>query len=249
MQEKRDVSEYREPLQDLRNKVAVVTGGSAGIGAATVGSLRDLGTSVAVVDPVPNENADIWIEGNVSTGTDVTRAFAETNDALGTVSILVNNAGKAPPGRFVELSEEDWLQTLDVNLTSVFRCTREYLAQLGSETGGAVVNVASIAGRHRSFTANAAYSAAKGGILSLTRQLAQELAPERVRVNCVCPGLIATSIMDRNIDDARRAELASGVPQGRLGEPGEVASTITFLASEAASYMTGAVVDINGGLL
>jgi 3-oxoacyl-[acyl-carrier protein] reductase len=106
----------------------------------------------------------------------------------------------------------------------------------------------SIAGRHRSFTASAAYAAAKGGVIAFTRQLAHELAADAVRVNCVCPGLVDTEIIRHNVPESERAALARAVPLGRLATVEEVAAVTCFLASEAASYLTGAVIDVNGGL-
>ncbi len=239
---------YPTHLLDLAGRTAVVTGGSSGIGAATATLIGSLGARVAVIDPVATDNVDCWVGADVSSSQSVRAAFAEIRKSIGPVSVLVNNAGMAPKGRFESLNEDEWQRTLAVNLTSVFLCTQAALPDL-RDRGGVVTNVASIAGRHRSMTASAAYSAAKGGVIALTRHLAAELAPDGVRVNCVCPGLVETRIMRNNLDDESRTSLTSAIPLQRLATPDEVASTIAFLVSSASSYMTGSIVDVNGGLV
>ncbi|MQA07694.1 MAG: SDR family oxidoreductase [Pseudonocardiaceae bacterium] len=237
------------PYQDLRGRTAVVTGGSSGIGAATATLLRELGARVAVIDISPADRGDLWVDADVTDPHAIGDAFTRIADSLGPASVLVNNAGIAPPGRFEDLTPEDWDRTLAVNLSSVYLCTRSALPQLRSLGGGTVINVSSIAGRHRSLTASAAYAAAKGGVIALTRQLAPELAGDRIRVNCVCPGLVDTRIMQQNVDEQRRADLVGTVPLGRMAAPVEIASCIAFLASEVSSYLTGSIVDANGGIV
>lgn len=232
----------------LANRTMVVTGGAQGIGAAVVRLARRQGARVAALDLVPAPDADCYVECDVASADSVRAAFSEVRKSCGPVSVLVNNAGIAPADRFEEFTEEQWNQVLAVDLTSVFHCIRSALPQLREAGGGSVINVGSIAGQHRSFTASAAYAAAKGGVIALTRQLAYELAPEGVRVNCACPGLVGTGIIRRNVTDKQRASLVSQIPLSRLAEPAEVASVICFLASDAASYMTGAIVNVNGGL-
>lgn len=234
--------------EPLAGQTVVVTGGAQGIGAAVVRSARQQGARVAALDLVPAAGADLYVECDVASARSVSAAFSEVRRSCGPVSVLVNNAGIAPAGRFEEFTEEQWNQVLAVDLTSVFHCVRSALPQLREAGGGSIVNVGSIAGQHRSFTASAAYAAAKGGVIALTRQLAHELAPEGIRVNCACPGLVSTGIIRRNVTDDQQASLASRIPLSRLAEPEEVASVICFLASAAASYMTGAIVDVNGGL-
>lgn len=232
----------------LADRTMVVTGGAQGIGAAVVRLAQQQGAQVVALDLVPAPEADCYIECDVASGRSVQAAFAEVRKSCGPASVLVNNAGIAPAGRFEEFTEERWNQVLAVDLTSVFHCVQSALPHLREAGGGTVVNVGSIAGEHRSFTASAAYAAAKGGVIAVTRQLAHELAPELIRVNCVCPGLVSTDIIRRNLTDERQAALVSQIPLARLGDPAEVASVICFLASDAASYMTGVIADINGGL-
>lgn len=230
-------------------RVMVVTGGSKGIGAAIAARARRSGYRVAVLDLVRPENDDVhWLRCDVSRQEDVRDAFAGVDAHLGPVSDLVNNAGIAPPVPFDRLDEDGWDRTIDVNLKSVFLCSSEALLRLRGTEKATITNLASIAGRQRSHTASAAYAAAKGGVIALTRQMAHELAPNGIRVNCVCPGLVDTDIMSRNLSPAERPQVEGAIPMGRLAEPNEVASVVCFLASAEAGYMTGAVVDVNGGM-
>jgi NAD(P)-dependent dehydrogenase (short-subunit alcohol dehydrogenase family) len=234
----------------LSGRTMVVTGGARGIGAAVVRMARERGARVAVLDveSVPADlEVDCFARCDVSRSEDVQRAFATVRRVLGSIDALVNNAGIAPPGRFDDLTEEVWQRTLAIDLTGVFLCTQQALPELRARRGS-VTNIGSIAGRHRSFTASVAYAAAKGGVIALTRQLGHELAPDGVRVNCVCPGLVDTEIIRHNVSESRRAELESAVPLGRLATAEEIAAVTCFLASAAASYLTGAIVDVNGGL-
>jgi NAD(P)-dependent dehydrogenase (short-subunit alcohol dehydrogenase family) len=233
----------------MAGRVMVVTGGSRGIGAAIAARAARAGTRVAVLDLVaPHQDGAYWVRCDVGRGAEVRDALARVDADLGPVTDLVNNAGVAPPTRFDELGEPEWNQTLAVNLTGVFLCSSAALPQLRRAEAATITNVASIAGRQRSYTASAAYAAAKGGVIALTRQLAHELAPDGIRVNCVCPGLVDTEIMARNLSPQQRPALARTVPLGRFADPDEVASVVCFLASAEASYLTGAVVDVNGGL-
>jgi len=232
----------------LSGRTAVVTGGARGIGDAAVRQLRTLGARVAVLDLEQAEDADCSVRCDVSRSDEVREAFHEVERSIGPVSVLINNAGIAPSGRFENLTDDDWSRTVAVNLTSVFLCTQAALPQLRACGGGSVTNVASIAGRHRSFTASAAYAAAKGGVIAFTRQVAYELAADGIRVNCVCPGLVDTEIIRRNVAESGVPTLVAGIPLGRLAEAGEVAATICFLASQDSSYTTGAIFDVNGGI-
>lgn len=232
----------------LADRTVVVTGGAKGIGAAVVRLAQEQGACVAVLDLVAAPDADCFIECDVASAHSVRAAFCEVRKSCGPLSVLVNNAGIAPPGRFDEFTEERWNEVLAVDLTSVFHCVQSALPQLREAGGGTVMNIGSIAGQHRSFTASAAYAAAKGGVIAVTRQLAHELAPERIRVNCVCPGLVRTDIIRRNVTEEQQVSLVNQIPLARPGEPAEVAPVICFLASDAASYMTGVIVEVNGGL-
>lgn len=233
----------------MTRRVMVVTGGSRGIGAAIAARAREDGHDVAVLDLVaPEAEGAYWRRCDVSRREEVRDAFAGVETDLGPVSDLVNNAGVAPPARFEEIDEDGWDRTIDINLKSVYLCSSTALSQLRATEKPTITNLASIAGRQRSHTASAAYAAAKGGVIALTRQLAHELAPDGIRVNCVCPGLVDTDIMSRNLSPERRTQVETTIPLGRLADPEEVASVVCFLASAQASYLTGAVVDVNGGM-
>jgi len=235
-------------LPDLQGKRVVVTGGSAGIGSAIVDAARDLGARVAVIDIDDAPAADEYLRADVGSPDEAADAVGEAASRLGGLDVLVNNAGIAPAGALEEITPTQWRQTMSVNLDGVFFCTQAAVPHMARASGGAVVNMASIAGRSFSRTASAAYAASKGGVVALTRQLGYELASTGIRVSCVCPGLVDTGIMARNTSPRRLSELVATIPLGRLARPDEVAAVVCFLASDAASYMTGSVVDITGGL-
>lgn len=234
---------------DLSDMTAIVTGGSAGIGDAIVHIARERGARVGVIDKTPSANADVHVTADVSRTDEVTEAVEQIAGELGGISILVNNAGVAPAAAFEELSEKQWRQTLAVNLDGAFHCSRAALPYLRESTSATIVNVASIAGRSYSRTASVAYAASKGGVIAFTRQLAFELAAEDLRVNCVCPGLVDTEIMTRNTSPERLRELMATIPLQRLASPTEIAEVVCFLASPGATYMTGTVIDVTGGLV
>ena len=237
--------------QALSGRVVAVTGGAMGIGLATARRAAELGAWVAVLDLRPGPPEHFYAECDVSDARSVAEAFAAVRRELRPVKVLVNNAGIAPPaGPFEELTAEAWRQTLAVNLDGVFLCTQTALPQIREAGGGAIVNVASVAGKLRSLGSTVAYSASKGGVIAFTRHLAALLAPEGIRVNCVCPGAVEGAINDRNLaDPERRGAALAGVPVQRMATPEEIASVICFLASDASSYMVGAAVDVNGGLV
>lgn len=244
-----DEAAARSPLVDLAGVAVLVTGGSTGIGAAVVDMAHRLGARVGVVDLLtPNGIGASYARADVSSSAEVRAAVAQVATELGGLDVLVNNAGIAPAERFEDISDERWRQTIGVNLDGAFFSGQAALPWLLESPAPAVVNMSSVAGRTYSRTASVAYAASKGGLVAMTRQLAHELASHRVRVNCVCPGLVDTSIMSRNVSPKRLAELVQSIPLGRLATPAEVAAVVCFLASPAAGYLTGAVVDVNGGL-
>lgn len=236
------------PLVDLEGVTILVTGGASGIGAATVEMACELGARVGVVDLSPSTSADVCVEADISSVAEATEAVRQVHNRLGGLDVLVNNAGIAPAGAFEEITERQWRQTLAVNLDGLFYCTRAAIPHLRQAPAGVIVNMASIAGRSRSRTASVAYATSKGGVIALTRQLAYELAGDGIRVNCVCPGLVDTQIMTQNTSAEKLKELIATIPLGRLGSPCEVAALVCFLSSGASSYLTGAIVDVNGGL-
>jgi NAD(P)-dependent dehydrogenase (short-subunit alcohol dehydrogenase family) len=233
----------------LTDRVVVVTGASNGIGLATARRAIELGARVAALDIADGPDDLSIIRCDVSRAEDVARAFAEVNERFGPVEVLVNNAGVVPPGKFVDLSYESFQRTVRINLDGAFLCSTEAVAQMRSRGGGSIVNVSSQAGRHRSIAGDIAYASSKGALLPFTRQLAYELADASIRVNCVCPGAIHTGVHDRTMRPEDEATMVAAIPLKRMAEPGEVAAVICFLASDGASFVNGAIVDVNGGVL
>jgi 3-oxoacyl-[acyl-carrier protein] reductase len=242
---------------DLSGKVALVTGAQRGIGAEVARLLAAAGAHVIVGYVVEPERAgQLCKEINAAGGkafstcfdvTDslaVTKAFEQIAELYGRLDILVNNAGRRVDNLALKMSDEQWRQSLAVNLDGVFYCCRAALA-LMRKTGGSIVNVSSIA----AFTGSlgqANYAAAKAGVVGLTRSLAVEYGSRGIRVNCVVPGIIETE-MTADLKPAFRTELLERIPLKRFGEPADVAQAVLFLASEAAAYISGVTLHINGG--
>ena len=245
-----------DPLQ-LNGKVALVTGGATGIGAACVRALAAAGAQVAINYLESAEQAEalaaqinsdggsaFTIRFDVSNSQAVNDGFGEVRKTAGSLNILVNNAGIRLDGLAMTMKDQQWRDALAVNLDGVFYCCRSAISVM-RKMGGAIVNVASVAAFAGS-PGQANYSAAKGGVVSLTRSLAQEYGPRNIRVNCVVPGLIDT-MMTQTLSPEIREDFVSRIPLGRFGTPEEVASCVLFLASEAAGYVSGACLHVNGG--
>ncbi len=246
---------------DLSNKVALVTGGARDIGRATVLALATSGAAVVVNYRSSEERAHALVDEVAARGgravavrADVTRApevehlVAETRRAFGDrIDILVNNAGGlVARKRLDEMDEAFWDTVLALNLTSVFLVTRAALPYIPE--GGAIVNLASLAARDGGGGGAIAYASAKGAVLTLTRGLSKELAPRKIRVNAVSPGLINTTFHDTFTAPEVRKVVASRTSVGREGAAEDVANAILFLASDASSYIDGESIEINGGL-
>jgi 3-oxoacyl-[acyl-carrier protein] reductase len=246
---------------DFAGKVAIVTGGGSGIGAATCRAFALRGAHVAVVDrdAAAAERVAGEIAGNRGNAEayplDVTdrAGFAALSTAVaaaaGGVDILVNGAGVTLRGLIADMKPEDWDRVLAVNLTGAFNGIQAVLPHLKARGGGAIVNVASIAGQRISFGGTANYSASKAGLLGLTRHAAYELAPDHIRVNAVCPGPTATAFGGAMPDAASKAARARKIPLGRMCEPDDIADPILFLAGDAARMITGVALTVDGGVL
>src|SRR4051812_538821 len=252
----------RKAMQiDLTNKVAVVTGGARDIGRAIVLELASSGASVVVnyhssedaaeklvAEVKANGGRAIASRADVSKGLDAKRLIADSVAAFGEqIHIVVNNAGGLVARKKIEdMDEAFWDQVIALNLKSVFVVTKAALPHFSD--GGAIVNLSSLAARDGGGGGALAYSAAKGAVLTLTRGLSKELAPRRIRVNCVSPGMIATTFHDTFTPPEVRKTVASRTSVGREGTAQDVANAVTFLASDASAYITGESIEINGGL-
>ena len=229
-------------LFDVKGKVAVVTGGASGIGAATARLFEKSGAKVAILD--------------IATGCDVTderavsRALSETEKQYGGIDILVNNAGRAARKPALELAKEEWQSVVDLNLTAVFVCSRTAMPYMKKRGEGSIVNLASIMGFSGGIFPNASYQATKGGVVNLTRALALEWAPDNIRVNAVAPTFVRTDLtvpIFSNPDLVKR--LMHHTPLGRLPEPEEIAAAIVYLCSPAARCITGITLPVDSGFL
>ncbi|MDX1805518.1 MAG: SDR family oxidoreductase [Paenisporosarcina sp.] len=238
----------------LQDKVAIVTGGASGIGEFTVREMLKQGAKVVIADfddAGGQKLADELGEGvsfihvDVSNEEQVEAMVKHSVDTFGKVDILFSNAGIGSTGSTDELSLEDWNKTISVNLSGVFLCAKYALKEMVKQGSGSIVNCASILG-HVGQAATASYTAAKGGVVNMTRALSVEYASQGIRVNAVCPGYINTPLLDQ-LDDATRKHLVSLHPLGRLGESHEVANAVVFLASDEASFVTGANLLVDGG--
>lgn len=248
---------------DLSGKVALVTGAGSGIGKATAIALAEAGAAVAInyhrneagaadaKQTITNSGGRaITIQANVTKSADVRRMIAETVAAFGPVDILVNNAGSLVERlRMLELTEERWDEVINLNLKSAFLCAQAVAASMIERKSGSIINVTSIAGRNGGALGSIHYSTAKGGMITMTKGMAKELAPHGVRVNAVSPGVIDTPFHEQFSTPEAMKNFANIIPLGRVGKSEEVARTIVYLASEAASFLAGETIEVNGGML
>ena len=243
----------------LKGKVALVTGGSRGIGRAVSVRLAGAGAFV-IVNYARNEEAareTLRLIGraggdgkiarfDVSDDREATDAIAALIKEKGRIDILVNNAGESRDGLLVRMKDRDWDRVIDTNLKGAFHCCRAVAYTMMKQRGGRIVNVSSVVALSGN-AGQANYSASKAGLVGLTKSLARELAPRAICVNAVAPGLIDTDMTSAMTEEQRETVL-EGIPLSRLGTPDDVAGVVLFLASDEAGYITGQVIGVNGGL-
>lgn len=249
------------PTISSARRVALITGGGGDLGRAIAGALGAMGSHVVLADIDEGKAASVaaalraegieasHVAMDVANAESVERTFADIETARWLVDILINNAGKAARKPSLDLSPDDWNDVIAVNLTGTFLCSRAAARGMLTRGRGAIVNLASIMGLvGNSLYANPAYHASKGGIISLTRAHAAEWAGSGIRVNAVAPGFVDTRLTARLLQQpGMREGILGKTPMGRLAAEREVASSVAFLASEQASYITGAILTVDGG--
>ncbi|AWK87152.1 3-oxoacyl-[acyl-carrier-protein] reductase [Azospirillum thermophilum] len=240
---------------DLTGKCALVTGASGGIGASIARALYAQGATVALsgtrVSALEELAASLGerakvVAGNLADAAATEQLAKDAEAALGRVDILVNNAGLTRDQLALRMKDEDWQQVIDVNLTAAFRLSRAVLRGMMKRRWGRIIGITSIVG----VTGNpgqANYAASKAGMIGMSKALAAEVASRNVTVNCVAPGFITTAMTDA-LNDEQKGKLLAAIPAGRMGEPGEIAAGVVYLASEEAAYVTGQTLHINGGM-
>ena len=244
----------------FKDQVAIITGAARGIGRSITLALVGEGTKVVPVDvdreALQNLRAEIEKRGgqalpvacDISKSSDVTQMVEEGLKAFGRIDLLVNNAGIIRRGTIETVTEEDWDRVIAINLKGTFNCCKAVVGPMKRQGSGKIVNVSSIAGKLGDITSAPGYGSSKAGADALMKTLARQLAPSGIRVNAVAPHAIETE-MSAQWSDERRREIISGIPLGRLGRPEDVVDAVLFLASDAASFITGEILDVNGGAL
>lgn len=241
---------------DLTGRKALVTGASGGIGESIARQLHSQGATVGLhgtrVERLEALAADLgerveMFPADLSDRDAVSALGKSAEEKLEGVDILVNNAGITKDGLFVRMSDDAWDQVMEVNLTAVFRLTRELMHPMMKRRNGRIINITSVVGVSGN-PGQANYCAAKAGMIGFSKSLAQEVAPRNVTVNCVAPGFIE-SAMTEKLNDKQKEAIMGAIPMRRMGTGTEIASAVTWLASNEASYVTGQTVHVNGGML
>ncbi|MFC1873411.1 3-oxoacyl-[acyl-carrier-protein] reductase [Chloroflexota bacterium] len=243
---------------DFSTKVAIVTGSGQGIGRSIALKLAEEGATVVINDINQSQADSVVAEikalgrqslaslGDVSSSTDVGKLVKEATASYGHVDILVNNAGITRDQLVLRMSDQDWDRVLSINLKGVFLCTRAVLRGMINQRWGRIINIASIVGLSGN-QGQANYSAAKAGIIGLTRSVAKEVASRGITANAIAPGFIETEMTQRLAENWKE-ELKKRIPIGYFGSPRDVAETVAFLASDEARYLTGQVINVDGGM-
>lgn len=246
-------------MNRFQDKTVIITGGAGGIGEAICRRFANEGAHVWIVD----SNAELarrlaedinqqgghaaWREVNLASAADIFSFISELKSQTERIDVLINNAGINRRGALLELSEQDWQMTFSVNLDALFHMCRAVLPHMIAQGGGAIVNTASQWGLHPA-PGHIAYNTSKAAVAAFTLNLARDYAPDKVRVNAVCPGEVRTPMLESNLARSGRSldDLNALVPFGRIGEPAEIAAAIAFLASDEAPYLCGSLLEITG---
>jgi 3-oxoacyl-[acyl-carrier protein] reductase len=245
-------------MERLKDRVAIVTGSGRGMGKAIAEGLAKEGAWVVICDiletEIQNTVTELQANGHRAMGlkVDVTnkaqvqQMVLDVKKAWGRIDILVNNAGIIARGSLMDLTVEVWRKVLEVNLNGVFYCCKAVVPYMIQDGGGKILNISSIAGKTGDLTAAPVYGTSKGGVNAFTKSLARQLAPFKINVNAIAPHAIETE-MSAEWSPEKRKEIIESIPLKRLGKPEEVAEAALFLVSEGASFITGEVLDMNGG--
>ena len=246
-------------MQRLEGRVAVITGGGSGIGLASARRLASEGARVVVADVdeaagkrAADEVGGLFLRTDVTSETEVEALFAAADETYGSVDIAFNNAGISPPDddSILVTGLDAWRRVQEVNLTSVFLCCKAAIPYMQRQGKGSVINTASFVAVMGAATSQISYSASKGGVLAMSRELGVQFAREGIRVNALCPGPVNTPLLQELFatDPARAARRLVHVPLGRFAEPEEIAAAVAFLASDDSSFMTASTVLVDGGI-
>lgn len=244
----------------LKGKVAVITGGGRGIGKAIALKLAENGADI-VINEIPSadyaeQTAEeiralgvrvLTVYGDVRSSEDTKKLADTAVEQMGRIDILVNNAGVTRDSLLLRMSEEAWDTVLDINLKGAFNCIKAVSRAMMKQKSGAIVNIASVVGEMGN-VGQANYAASKGGLIALTKTVAKELARKGIRANAVAPGFVRSHMTDALADDVK-AKYFDAIPAGRFAEAEDIASAVLFLAGDDASYITGQVINVDGGLL
>lgn len=242
----------------LTDRTCVVTGASRGIGRGIARELATEGANVVVnyrssselaaevVDEIEETPGNaIAVQADVTEMDDIHGMADQVHDAFGPVDVLVNNAGITSDSSFRDMTPEAWHRVIDVNLNGVFRCTKTFFEDVKESDQGRLINISSIIGKQGNF-GQANYAAAKSGLFGFTRTMSIELARSGSTANCIAPGFVDTEML-QDVDEGIRDRIRSDIPLGRFGVPADIACLVRYLASEDAGYITGEIIDVNGG--
>jgi len=245
----------------LKDRVAIITGGAGvnGLGFATARMMAAQGARVAILDLASSNPSGaaaelgtqhIGIVADVTNREQCEKAAREVLERFGRIDVLFNNAGITQPRKTIDISESDYDAVLDVSLRGTLLMSQAVIPAMQKQKSGSIISTSSVsAQRGGGILGGPHYSAAKAGVLGLTRAMARELGVDGIRVNAITPGLIATDIIRGKISEDRKSAIADDIPLGRLGRPDDIAGAVVFLASDLASYCTGITLDVNGGML